>query len=282
MSRIAYVNGAYVPHAKARISIEDRGFQFADSVYEVWAVRGGRLLDADGHFERLQRSLGELRIRQPMARASLEFVLRELLRRNRVTEGIAYLQVSRGDAPREHAFPPETVPPGVVATARRIDRRALEARAATGIRVLTTPDIRWGRCDIKTTGLLANVLAKQAARESGAFEAWFVDADGLVTEGASTNAWIVTRDGALVTRDLAANILRGVTRARLIEIAQGLQLRVEQRAFSVAEAKAASEAFISSASGAAVPVIAIDDAPIGGGKPGAIAARLREVYYSPA
>ena len=279
MSRVAYVNGAYVPHARAAVHIEDRGNLFADAVYEVWAVRGGKLLDHAAHFDRLARSLRELRIEPPAGRRALDVIVREVARRNRVTDGMIYLQISRGVAPRDHAFPKD-VAPTLIVTAKSLDMKAINARAAHGVRVITTPDIRWARCDIKSTALLPNVLAKQGAKERGGFEAWFVDQNGDVTEGASTNAWIVTADGALVTRELDDHILPGVTRAALMRVAQELQLKVVERRFSLAEAKAAQEAFISSASGAAVPVIAIDEMAIGTGKPGPIAARLRGAYVA--
>ena len=248
MGRIAYVNGRYVPHAQATVHIEDRGFQFADAVYEVWAVLDGQLTDAEGHLARLERSLGELRIGWSRSRAALLTVVRETVRRNRVRDGLAYLQVSRGVAPRDHPFPDPAPPPTVVVTVKAFDLAALEAKAQDGVAVLTQPDRRWGRCDIKTVSLLPNVLAKQAAREAGAAEAWLVDAEGLVTEGASTNAWIVDVEGRLRTRETQANILRGVTRATLIDLARGLQLPVDERPFSVAEAKGAREAFLTAAS----------------------------------
>ncbi|HVY02034.1 MAG TPA: D-amino-acid transaminase [Caulobacterales bacterium] len=279
MSRFAYVNGAYVPHARAAVHIEDRGYQFADAVYEVWAVRAGKLLDREAHFDRLERSLRELRIAPPAERRALDAIVREVARRNRVRNGLVYLQISRGAAPRDHAFPSRAAP-ALVVTAKSLDMKAIEARAEAGVRVISAPDIRWARCDIKSTGLLANVLAKQEARERGAFEAWFVDENGDVTEGASTTAWIVDAEGALITRELDNRILPGVTRAALLRAARDLQMKVIERRFSLAEAKAAPEAFISSASGAAVPVIAIDDAPIGSGKPGAVVARLRRAYMA--
>ncbi len=278
MSRVAYVEGRYVPHARASVGVEDRGFQFADGVYEVWSVFGGRLADADGHFARLSRSLGELSIAEPMPRAALDQVLGEVLRRNRIRDGLVYLQVTRGRAPRDHAFPNPAVRPTLVVTAKRVDLTAAQARAAAGVAVVTTPETRWARCDIKTVGLLPNVLAKQAARAAGAYEAWFVDRDGLVTEGASTNAWIVTADGVLVTRDTGANILRGVTRAAVAELAESLQMRVEERAFTVVEAQAAREAFITAATAFVTPVTAIDGAPVGEGAPGPVALRLRGLY----
>lgn len=280
MSRVAYVNGRYVPHARASVHVEDRGFQFADGVYEVWAVFDGRLADMDGHFARLSRSLGELGVAEPMSRPALERVLAEVVRRNRVRDGLVYLQVTRGSAHRDHAFPSPAVAPSVVATAKRVDMAAAQARAERGVAVVTTPETRWARCDIKTVGLLPNVLAKQAARAAGAYEAWFVDREGFVTEGASTNAWIVTHDGRLVTRDTGANILRGVTRAAVAELAAELQLRVEERPFTPAEAAAASEAFITAATAFVTPVTSVDGAPVGEGRPGPVALRLRDLYLA--
>ena len=282
MGRVAYVNGRFVPHSAAAVHIEDRGFQFADGVYEVWSVFAGRLIDSEGHFARLERSLNELRIPQPMTRAALGLVLAEAVRRNRIGDGMVYLQVTRGAAARDHAFPPPGTKPSVVITAKALDYAASEARAAAGVKVITQPDIRWGRCDIKTVGLLPNSLAKQAAREAGALEAWLVDDDGYVTEGASTNAWIVDQAGVLRTRDTGSNILRGVTRASVIELARELQMKVEERPFSVEEAKQAREAFITSASLFVTPVVALDGAKIGAGTPGPVAARLRSLYLEQA
>ena len=282
MSRIAYVNGRFVAHAEASVHIEDRGYQLADGVYEVWAVFGGKLADAEGHFTRLERSLGELRIDMPMSAKALSLVLREAIRRNRVRDGIVYLQVTRGVAPRDHAFPTRPVRPSIVITAKSVDMAAAEAKAAKGIGVITTPESRWARCDIKTIALLPNVLAKQAAREKGAGEAWFVDDLGLVTEGASSNAWIVDSEGVLRTRDLNANILRGVTRKSLMELIAREGLQVSERPFSVQDAKAAREAFITGAGSLVTPVVSIDGAPIGNGAPGPVALRLRASYVSDA
>ena len=208
MSRVAYVNGRYAPQRDPAVEVEDRGFQFADGIYEVWAIAGGGLIDEAAHFARLERSLRELAIPRPMSDAALRRAARETLRRNRVRDGILYLQITRGAAPRDHAFPAAATPPTVVMTAKSIPPRSIEARANAGVSVISTPETRWARCDIKSVSLLPNVLAKQAARAAGAFEAWFVDADGLVTEGSSSNAWIVSQTGALVTRDLNANILQ--------------------------------------------------------------------------
>jgi len=278
LSRIAYVNGRFVPKADAVVHIEDRGYQLADAVYEVWALFDGKLADPEGHFARLERSLSELSIDMPMSRKALTMVLKETVRRNRIREGLVYLQVSRGVAKRDHAFPTEPVAPAVVITVSRVDRAATEARAAKGVSVVTTPENRWGRCDIKTVGLLPNALAKQKAREAGAVEAWFVDELGLVTEGASSNAWIVDGDGTLRTRDTNANILRGVTRLSLIELAREAGLKVEERPFTPDEARAAKEAFISGAGSLVLPVIAVDGKPVGDGVVGPVAMRLRRLY----
>jgi D-alanine transaminase len=278
MSRLAYVNGRFLRQAEAGVSIEDRGYQLGDGIYEVWAVMDGRLADAEGHFARLQRSLGELSIPMPMSRAALTVALRETVRRNRVRHGIVYLQVTRGVARRDHAFPNPAVKPTVVITARSTSAAAAEARADKGVGVITTPENRWGRCDIKTIDLLPNVLAKQAAKEAGAFEAWFVDEEGLVTEGASSNAWIVDQDGVLRTRDIGANILRGVTRLSLIDVAREAGYRVEERPFTVAEAKAAREAFLTGAGALVMPIVTIDGQPVANGHPGEVARTLRAAY----
>jgi D-alanine transaminase len=282
MGRIAYVNGRFVPHGEAMVHIEDRGYQLADAVYEVWALFGGRLADPEGHFARLERSLSELSIDMPMSRAALTLVLKEAVRRNRVAEGLVYLQVSRGVAPRDHAFPNPPVRPAVVITVSRVDRASSEARAAKGVGVVTTPETRWGRCDIKTVGLLPNALAKQKARAAGAVEAWFVDDLGFVTEGASSNAWIVGADGRLRTRDTNANILRGVTRHTLLDVIRNSGLEVDERPFTPAEAMAAKEAFITGAGSLVLPVVAVDGQPVGDGKVGPVAMRLRRLYIQQA
>ena len=279
MSRIAYVNGRYVPHAAAMVHVEDRGYQFSDGVYEVCEVRAGRLVDERRHIERLQRSLGELRIRPPMSPLALGVVMRETIARNRVRNGIVYLQVTRGVARRDHAFPTPATAPSLVVTARSIGIAGNEKAAAAGIAVISVPDNRWGRVDIKTVGLLPNVLAKQAAREQGAREAWFVDREGYVTEGSSTNAWIVTAAGKVVTRPADRAILRGITRTVLIEAiaAQGLEL--EERPFTLAEAYTAREAFVTAASQIVMPVVRIDGRSVGGGVPGPIARALRGGFH---
>ena len=282
MSRVAYVNGRFQPLAQACVHVEDRGYQFADGVYEVWAILDGRLADSEGHFERLWRSLDELRIPHPMGRAALLNVLRETVRRNRVRYGLLYLQVTRGTARRDHPFPPPGTPPSLVVTCRGLNEAAQEAKAEAGVAVITQPDIRWGRCDIKTVGLLPNALAKQAAKEAGAAEAWFVDELGLVTEGSSTNAWIIDREGKLRTRDTNCNILRGVTRKALMRLAGGAGVAIAERAFSVDEAKAAQEAFYTSASAFVTPVVRIDGAQIADGKPGPVTRKLRRLYLEDA
>jgi D-alanine transaminase len=277
MSRIAYVNGQYVPYGQAAVHVEDRGFQFADGVYEVVAVSDGGFVDLEGHLVRLERSLDELRIDRPMTRAALSIVLRETVRRNRVRNGSVYLQITRGAAKREFAFPID-IPPTVVAIARHIDWSKAAANAAKGVPAITQPDIRWGRCDIKTVGLLPAALAKQAAKEAGAYEAWLVDEKGFVTEGSSSNAWIVTRDNVLVTRAPTTEILSGITRAAVLELAKREGLKVEFRPFSVTEAQAAKEAFVSSATSYVIPVVTLDGKPIGNGGPGVVASKLRSLY----
>lgn len=279
MSRIAYVNGRYLPHAHATVHIEDRGYQFADGVYEVCEVREGRLVDERRHLDRLEHSLKEIRLDPPMPRAALQVVLRETLRRNRVCNGIVYLQVTRGVARRDHAFPPAGTRPSLVVTSRSIDRDKLEAGAEAGVSVITVPDNRWERVDIKTTALLPNVLARQAARDRGAKEAWFVDREGFVTEGSSSNAWIVTKDGMIVTRPATEGILKGITRSVALEVAEAQGLRVEERRFTVKEALAAREAFLTSASQSVMPVVEIDGQKIGNGKPGAVARTLRARFH---
>jgi D-alanine transaminase len=278
MSRIAYVNGRYLPHNHAAVSVEDRGFQFADGVYEVCEVRDGRLIDTTRHLARLQRSLGELRMAMPMPLSALKVVLRETVRRNRVHDGIVYLQVTRGASPRDFPFPPEGTPPTIVVTARSNDPAKIARMAEEGIAVITVPDIRWQRVDIKSVALLPNVLAKQAARDQGAREAWLVDARGYVTEGGSSNAWIV-KDGALITRPLGTDILPGVTRSVVLDAVAAKGLKLEERAFTVEEAYAAQEAFVTSASQIVMPVVRIDGRPVGTGKPGPVALGLRRDFY---
>jgi D-alanine transaminase len=279
MSRIAYVNGRYLPMRSACVHIEDRGYQFGDGVYEVCEVREGRLIDERRHLARLQRSLDALRIRAPMSPRALGVVLREVIARNRIGYGVVYLQVTRGVARRDHAFPAPDVPPSLVVTARLLNHRRNETLAAAGITVISVPDNRWDRVDIKTIGLLPNVLARQAAIEQGARDAWFVDKDGFVTEAASANAWIVTQAGTVVTRPADRGILRGITRTVLFEVARAAGLVVEERAFTLAEACAAREAFVTAASQIVLPVVRIDGHLIGDGKPGPIATALRREFH---
>jgi len=276
MSRIAYVNGRYVPHRAACVHVEDRGNQFADAVYEVIAIKDGVFIDEELHLQRLHRSLAALKIAAPMSDRALATVLHEVARRNGVVEGVVYLQISRGAAPRNFSFPPNTRPT-IIVTARR--RALVDPKlVADGVRVITTPDIRWGRPDIKSVSLLPNALAKQQAKEAGAFEAWMVDRDGNVTEGTSSNAWIVTAGGEVVTRQADTGILNGVTRLGLISLLAETNLRFIERPFAVAEARAAREAFLTSSSNFVIPIVRIDDTVIGDGTPGPVARRLRERY----
>ncbi|MFG1376563.1 D-amino-acid transaminase [Xanthobacter autotrophicus] len=279
MSRIAYVNGRYLPHRHASVHVEDRGYQFADGVYEVCEVFNGHLVDQRRHLDRLERSLRELRIPAPMTRLALANVLEEVVRRNGVRDGLVYLQITRGVARRDHAFPPAGTTPSVVVTARRSDRKGQEALAAKGVAVITVPENRWPRVDIKSISLLPNVLAKQQAKEAGAREAWFVDSAGFVTEGASTNAWIVTGGKTIVTRPAESGILRGITRTVVLDVAADLGYAVEERAFTVAEALAAQEAFITAATTVVMPVVRIDGHPVGAGTPGVVATSLRLKFH---
>ncbi len=280
MARVVYVNGVYSPYAEAAVHAEDRGFQFADAVYEVCEVRDGCLVDERRHMLRLRRSLSALGMSEPMDLRSFGVILRETVRRNRVKNGIVYLQVTRGAARRDFAFPAGEVAPTVVCLAHSLPRGRGDKRAAAGISVITLPDIRWARVDIKTTGLLAQSLARQQAKDAGADEAWMVDRDGFVTEGASCNAWIVTETGNLVTRPADFGILRGITREVLMDIARRNGLRFEERPFAVDEAKAAREAFQTSASGLVMPVVRIDGQVVGNGKPGETALGLRQAYHT--
>jgi D-alanine transaminase len=279
MSRIAYVNGRYRPHRDALIHVEDRGYQFADGVYEVCEVRGARIVEERRHMARLTRSLAELRIHLPMPLAALSVVLHETVRRNRVRDGIVYLQVTRGVARRDHAFPPPGTAPAIVVTARAQGAAKADRTAAEGIAVITVADNRWARPDIKSVSLLPNILAKQAARDRGAREAWFIDARGFVTEGASSNAWIVTRDGEVVTRPADNSILNGISRLVALDAIAAQGLRLAERPFTADEAKAAREAFVTAASQIVQPVVLIDGKPIGDGRPGPVATALRHEFH---
>jgi len=278
VGRIAYVDGRYVRHGLASVHIEDRGLQFADSIYEVFGVFGGRIFDEQEHLDRLERSLREIGLALPIERRALQLVVREIARRNRVTEGLIYMQVTRGAVRRDHAVPQQPPRPSLIITAKSIDANGFEDRRRSGIKVITTTDERWARCDIKSTALLPNVLAKTKARDSGAYEAWLVDGNGRVTEGSSTSAWIVDSDGKHVTRDLDNAILPGVTRRILIHVAESAQMPIVERRFTVAEAQAAREAFITAATIGALPVVEIDGKLIGEGRPGPVARRLHELY----
>jgi D-alanine transaminase len=277
--RIAYVNGRYRRDREALVHVEDRGYQFSDGVYEVCEVRNCQIIDQRRHLARLARSLHELQIPMPMSEAALAIVLRESLRRNKVRNGIVYLQVTRGVAPRDHAFPLTAVRPSLVVTARNLDFAANERVASQGVAIITIPDNRWERVDIKSISLLPNVLAKQAARERGAREAWFVDRDGYVTEGSSSNAWIVSADGKVVTRPADRGILRGITRSVLFDVISSHGLTLEERAFTAQEAYSAREAFLTSASQVVLPVVRIDDRPVGNGEPGSVAVGLRARFH---
>lgn len=276
MSRIAYVNGRYVPHRDATIHIEDRGLQFADGVYEVVAIWRGLPVDLGPHLDRLAQGLGELRIPMPGSRRVIAHILHETVLRNGVSTGIVYLQVNRGVAPRLHTWR-EGLRPSMVATARRMPAMAREV-IEDGVKVISVEDIRWRRRDIKTVGLLANVLAKQRAKDAGCPEVFQVDGDGMVTEAGASNAWMVDRDGRLVTRPLGHEILPGITRQTLLRLARGAGMEVVERPFGLDEAKAARESFFSSTTNFVMPVVQIDDAVIGNGKPGSVTNQLRALY----
>jgi len=278
--RVAYVNGRYLPHGQAGVHIEDRALQFGDGIYEVLNILDGRPTDEEPHLDRMERSLRELGIAMPMGRTALKLVVREMIARNRMANCFLYLQVTRGAVKRDHVPPADGPRPTLIMTMRGQDAAGLAQRLEKGIAVSTQPDIRWGRCDIKTVNLLPNLLAKQAAKKAGAFEAWLIDEDGFVTEGSSTTAWIVDGAGTLITRDLTNAILPGVTRQIMLQAAHDTQMKVEERKFTVAEARSAREAFLSSATGAAVPVVAIDGHKIGDGLPGPLTKRIRDLYVA--
>ena len=278
MSRVAYVNGRYVPHGAAQVHIEDRGYQFSDGVYEVVAVAGGALVDGGPHLDRLERSLRELEIDMPMARRPLEIVMNETVRRNRVHDGMVYLQVTRGVAPRNHPFPAATRP-ALVVTAKRVTFMT-DPETVKGSKAVSIRDIRWERCDVKSIALLPNVLAKQHALSEGAYESLMVDDAGHVTEGSSTNAWIMDGDGRLVTRPTSNAILGGITRLTLIRLARENGIDVVERPFTVEEAKAAREVFITSTTNFVKPITQIDDKVIGNGEPGETSRRLLGLYLA--
>jgi len=279
MSRIVYVNGEYLPEEEARISVFDRGFLFADGVYEVSSVLHGRLVDNPGHLARLHRSLSELEMDAPASDDEIEAIQNSLIERNGVEEGLVYLQVTRGAADRDFAYPEGAKPSLVMFTQ---SKNLLQSpQAERGISVITTEDIRWKRRDIKTVGLLAASMAKMVAKRAGADDAWMVE-EGKVTEGSSNNAYIVTADGTLVTRHLGNEILAGITRRAVLELARTSDLTIEERPFTVQEALQAKEAFVTSATTFVMPVVSIDGQPVGDGKPGPVTRRLRELYISTA
>ena len=277
MARLAYVNGQYVPHSVAAVHVEDRGYQFGDGVYEVVSVVKCRLIDLEGHLDRLKRSLSELRINWPVNRQVLVILMRQLLVRNGVADGLIYLQVTRGVAPRDHKFP-KNVKPSLVMTTKKIVHEN-SPRFANGVKVVTIPDIRWVRCDIKSISLLPNCLGKQTAAEAGAYEAWQVNDNGYITEGTSSNAWIISENGELITRAPTSEILNGITRLTILKIATVLGVAFTERPFSVEEAKSAREAFTTSATSFVTPVVQIDDTAIGDGVPGALTRKLTDQYH---
>ena len=276
MSRIAYVNGRYLHHGDAAVHVEDRGYQFADGVYEVISVQRGVLIDEAAHLDRLAQSLDALAIAPPMARRVLRLVLRQVIRRNRLGDGIIYIQTTRGAARRDHVFP-QGNRSAVVITARPIAGQAPEL-AASGVDVISIPDLRWDRCDIKSVALLPNVLGKEQAKRADAFEAWQVTEGGVVTEGTASNAWIVDDGGTVITHPTGAAILNGVTRRSILEIARELRIAAVERPFTVDEAKSATEAFLTSTTSLLLPVTRIDGQPVGDGRPGPVSLRLREAY----
>jgi D-alanine transaminase len=278
MFRIAYVNGRYMRAAESAVHIEDRGYQFADGVYEVVAVVGGTMVDAGPHMARLARSLKEMRIAWPVSRRALSHIIVEVVRRNGIGDGMVYLQITRGVAPRDHAFPARARP-ALVVTAKRLAPQRPEL-VEHGLSVITIPDIRWHRCDIKSVSLLPNVLGKQQAKEAGAYEAWQVGADGVVTEGTSTNAWIVAGNGMVLTHPADHRILGGITREVVLKVARASGVKIAERPFSVKDVLAAREAFLTSTTAAVLPVVSVDGRKIGNGRPGPVTLALRERYLA--
>lgn len=279
MSRIAFVNGQFVPHGDAFVHVEDRGYQFADGVYEVCEIKDGQIIDLDGHMTRLQYSLSELQIAMPMAQAALVVKMKQTVTRNYVKNGMIYLQVTRGVSPRNHAFPPAGVKSSIVLTAKSVSPMSKINLYKNGIAVISVPENRWARPDIKTIGLLPNCMAKQEAKEQGAFEAWFVDDEGMVVEGSSSNAWIINQDNEIITRNADGSILKGITRAAILQQIKDQNLTIIERPFSLREAILAKEAFISSATTIVMPVVKIDNHLVAGGKVGAMAKKMLESFY---
>ncbi|OFX08023.1 MAG: D-amino acid aminotransferase [Alphaproteobacteria bacterium RIFOXYD12_FULL_60_8] len=280
MFRAAYVNGFYVSHQEASVHIDDRGYQFADGVYEVVALMDGRPVDAEPHLDRLDRSLREMDIPWPVSRRCLNVIINEVARRNRVRHGMIYIQITRGVAPRDHAYDSRNLVPSLVVTAKSIGSK--EALAKAGVSVISHPDIRWGRCDIKTTSLLPNIMAKQQAKLQGAFEAWLVDAQGYVTEGSAANAWIITKDGEIRTHALGNDVLAGITRQGVLKLCAQEKLKLVEKPFKVEDVLKAEEAFLTSATNLVLPVVRIDGKPIGSGAPGPLTVRLRAIYLEAA
>ena len=274
MSRIAYVNGAYVPHHDAAVSIDDRGYQFGDGVYEVVYIIDGKLVDEAPHLDRLERSLSEMAMAMPVARGVLQMIMARVTRLNQVKNGLVYLQITRGVAKRDHKWT-KPLKPSLVVTAKST---APVSKTASAVKVITVPDERWDRRDIKTIQLLPNCMAKQKAYQAGVYEAVMIDPDGTITEGSSSNMWIVTKKGAIITRPATHKILNGITRRTVHAVAKQMQLTVEERAFTKQEALDASEAFLTSASSHVTPIGQVDDSPVGGGAVGAVAKRLRAAY----
>lgn len=280
MSRIIYINGAYHDYENSLLHVEDRATLFADAVYEVIEVKNSRQVDAPGHLERLQRSMREIRLTPDFSLNTLPFLIREVIRRNRVKNGYVYIQVSRGRAKRDFIFPdPAITPASLTIFARRKNEQSLQQKAKKGIKVITQPDIRWKRPDIKSTALIASVLARQTALEAGADEAWFYNEEGRITEGAASNAWIITSDNQLITHPATNAILKGITREGVMRAAKELNLSYSEQSFTPEEAKTASEAFISAATNLVMPVTYIDDCPINNGMPGPIAQKLRSRFH---
>ncbi|MEM0900236.1 MAG: D-amino-acid transaminase [Pseudomonadota bacterium] len=279
MSRIAYVNGKYIPHTHASVHVEDRGYQFADAIYEACEVKDGHIIDMPRHLTRLDRSLSELQINWDFDRKAFSGVLCETVRRNRVWDGIVYMQISRGVAKRDHVFPEAGTPCTVVVTSRSVDPAIGAHKAAHGVAAITVPENRWERVDIKSVGLLPNALARQKAKEQGAAEAIFVDNDGIMKEGGATNVWIVTKDGTLQTRPADFGILKGITRAVAIETANAMGLKIREKGFTKDEALEARECFITAATTLVMPVVQLDGKPIANGHPGEVSRALRGAFH---
>ncbi len=279
MSRIAYVNGDYIRHYNAMVHVEDRGYQFGDGVYEVCEVRHSMIVDLTRHLDRLGRSLNELSIDWPLSRAALGIVIRTVLRANHIKNGMFYMQVTRGVAKRDHAFPSPETKPSLVITAKMTDPAIIAKKNENGLKAITFLENRWDRVDIKTINLLPNALARQKAKESGANEAIFIDANGMVKEGAATNVWMVDSDGTLLTRPAEHGILRGITRTTLMDVADRLGLKIREEAFSVEKMLTAREVFITAATSICFPIIEIDGRPIANGHPGTMSGRIRETFF---